>query len=531
MRRAARLWAWWCALPWRTACALAFAWTAAWSLAFHFIAFDATPHIPDGATYLFQAKIFAHGMLTAPAPPLPEFFTGGEMVLLDGRWFGKYPPGQALVLLPGVLLGAPGLMPALCAGAAAVGAGVLARRRAREAVARLTLLLAACSPFLLTQGGMYLAHVSGAALIVWWVIGMDELFGGPRGLLWALACGIAVGFAAWIRPYSALALATPVVAACVWRLVRPRPGDRLRVLTVGVGGALMVAGLLAYNARTTGNPLLFGQHVGKLAETSRLGFRPYPRHGGYVQYTPARAVRKTLIDLHWINLETLGPPFPVLLLAALAVVTRDEPRVRSLAWFPAALVGFYFFYYYSDNNHGPRMYLEALPFLAVLAAAGCLALARRTPLGPGTAALALALVVGVVIPWKMRLYGGNYAGLPDVTRPFTRDLHHALVFLDTNHVLAQQNHLLYLNDPTLDGDVVYARDLGPENVRLAARYPDRETYRLRYWVTGDMRHALIVGPTFSRIDPAAEAARAADHGPTQADAINAVLRGQQPEAP
>ena len=36
---------------------------------------------------------------------------------------------------------------------------------------------------------------------------------------------------------------------------------------------------------------------------------------------------------------------------------------------------------------------------------------------------------------------------------------------------------LYLNRPSLDGDIVWARDLGPWNAALFARYPDRKLYR------------------------------------------------------
>lgn len=522
-----RLWAWWCALPWRTCCLIAFLWTLAWSLAFGLVVFDRTPHIPDGATYLFQAKVFASGRLVAPRPALPEFFTGGEMVLTDTAWFGKYPPGQSLVLVPGVLIGAPWLMPALCAACAAVGAGVLARRWTTESVARLTLLFAGSSPFLLTHGGMYLAHVSGAAVFVWWVVLLDRVFSERWGLGWALAGGVAIGFLFWIRPFSAVALAAPAMLFCAWRLFRPRPGDRPRILALACAGLVMVAGLLAYNRATTGDPFLFGYHMGKFKETATIGFQPYPRHGGYVQYTPALAVRKTLIDLWWISTETLGLPFPVLALVVVALLPPADRRTRALALFPASLLVFQFFYYYSDNNHGPRMYLEAAPFLFILSAAGALRVAQRTPLRAGTCAFALALVWVVIMPWKMHTYGSNYAGLPNLARPFTRDLHHALLFLDTNHVMAQQNHILTLNTPTLDGDVVYARDRGPENVQLAQRYPDRDCYRLRYWITGSLTNAIVAGPTFAPYDPAGHAERAAAMAgqPRASDVLQAVLGG------
>lgn len=530
----ARAWARWCALPWRQCCALTFGWIALWSIGINAVVFERTPHIPDGATYLFQAKIFATGHFVAPPPPLPEFFTGGEMVLTDTAWFGKYPPGHSLVLLPGVLLGMPWLMPALCAGAAGVGAGVLARRWTDDPTARLTLLFAASSPFLLTHGGMYLAHVSGAAIVVWWVIMLDALFTEKRGVLWGVGCGLTVGFLLWVRPYTAVALAAPAMGFALWRLVRPAPGDRARIGAIVCGGLIMVAGLFAYNAVTTGDPMLFGYRVGVFEETSRLGFQPYPRHGGYVVYTTARAVRKTLIDLWWINSEVLGPHLPVIALGIVALLAIPNRRGRALALFPLALLLFQFFYYYSDNNHGPRMYLEAIPFVLALAAAGALHIAARTPLRSGVCALGLLLVWVVVMPLKMHKYGGNYAGLPDFSRRYTQHLENALVFLDTNHVLAQQNHLLYLNTPTLDGPVVYARSLGADNVRLAERYPDRAYYRLRYWIAGSLLRAEVVGPTFVPYDPAEHAARAAaaaaahEDEPRYRDVLRAVLRGETP---
>jgi hypothetical protein len=39
---------------------------------------------------------------------------------------------------------------------------------------------------------------------------------------------------------------------------------------------------------------------------------------------------------------------------------------------------------------------------------------------------------------------------------------------------------LYLNTPTLDGPIVWARELGEEDdARLARHYPDRPVYRYR----------------------------------------------------
>ena len=43
---------------------------------------------------------------------------------------------------------------------------------------------------------------------------------------------------------------------------------------------------------------------------------------------------------------------------------------------------------------------------------------------------------------------------------------------------------LYLNSPTLDSDIVWARDLGDHNAALFSRYPGRRFYRYAPEVDG-----------------------------------------------
>jgi hypothetical protein len=68
------------------------------------------PHVQDSLTYLFQAQTLAGGKLTAPAPPLtgPDetpHFRQEFLLVRDGRWFGKYPPGYPALLAIGVAAG------------------------------------------------------------------------------------------------------------------------------------------------------------------------------------------------------------------------------------------------------------------------------------------------------------------------------------------------------------------------------------------------------------------------------------------
>ena len=68
---------------------------------------------PDTVSYLFQAKLFSEGKLSVPAPPEHGFSSSPHINVLNGKWYSKYPFGNALMLMFGVFINAPWLIPAL----------------------------------------------------------------------------------------------------------------------------------------------------------------------------------------------------------------------------------------------------------------------------------------------------------------------------------------------------------------------------------------------------------------------------------
>ena len=73
---------------------------------------------PDTVSYLFQAKLFAEGKLSFPAPPEHGFSSSPHINIFNGKWYSKYPFGNALMLMFGVFINAPWLIPALATGGA-----------------------------------------------------------------------------------------------------------------------------------------------------------------------------------------------------------------------------------------------------------------------------------------------------------------------------------------------------------------------------------------------------------------------------
>src|SRR3990172_9524328 len=66
----------------------------------------------DEYAYLFQAKTFSNWKLSYPSPAHPEFFEAFH-ILTEPVYAAKYPPGHGFILVPGVLLGNPILLPLL----------------------------------------------------------------------------------------------------------------------------------------------------------------------------------------------------------------------------------------------------------------------------------------------------------------------------------------------------------------------------------------------------------------------------------
>ena len=110
---------------------------------------EGVPHVQDDAAYLWQAGIFAQGRAWAPEPPLPQFFEHAFVVITDGRWFAKYPPGWSLALAPGVWLGLPWLINPLCAGVTVALIYVIGRRLYGPLAGGWAALLTLTSPFFL----------------------------------------------------------------------------------------------------------------------------------------------------------------------------------------------------------------------------------------------------------------------------------------------------------------------------------------------------------------------------------------------
>jgi hypothetical protein len=446
------------------------------------IVFHASPRIDDEVSALFQARIFAHGAITLPLPPHPEFYE--EFCVLGakancGHWCTMYAPGWPLLLVSGVLAGLPWMVDPILGGFLVVMIAVLGVELFGLRAGRTAGLLALTSPFLTHMGATLMTHTATALLLVLFMWGMIRLLRTGRPVFGTIAGG-AWGMAFLCRPFTAL-----IVGVLIFLVVFVRPRRAWaarRGLGLALALALASAGMVAaWQYVTTGDPLKTG-YWAEMGERDRLGFSD--------DFTPWQAREYTEHRVQVVNQQLLGWPIPALWLVLLPFLLG---RARGKeAWLLAPLVGLlagYAFYWYFEWEIPGRYIFEAMPMLLILAARGLGILddveirVRRTV---NPAASAVLLISGILFSLTagyqahFRRFGPDYYDMEDILPGLLKEfhVHKALVFIEGKGYFATG---FMRNSLDLKGDIVFARDLGDSaDLRLMAHYQGRRYYRYMY---------------------------------------------------
>lgn len=490
---------------------------------------EGIPHIQDSVTYLFQAQTLTRGDLTAPAPPLagPEYsehFDQEFLLVRDGRWFGKYPPGYPAVLAAGVLAGGPWLVNPLLAALTIPLLFALAKilygegRPTTAGLMPCACLLLAMSPFFLVMSGSLMAHAAELFWTALFMVAWARAVGSGRRR-WAAAAGLAIGMLFLTRQFTALTVGLSFGVS--WPVFSRRPASRAPTTGAALHRAAhfrsavprlllfaapFVLALLGYQAAVTGDPFT----------DPRLLYWPYDRVGfgagsGEAQNVftfvttsagaaqqwaddPAQPPRGNSPSLGLYNLgrnvvalqESLfaWPPLFTLGFVWLAFLLRRPVAADwALLIMAAAVAGGYIGYWAAGIAYGPRYFYAALPALILLSGRGLSALAGATG-RRATGLLLLALVAYslVALPAHIDAYRGyNFVSREQRAAVEQAVNGPALVFVSVSETdWWEYGSFFSGNSPWLDGEFVYARDRGSAaNEALRAAFPGRAAYLWR----------------------------------------------------
>ncbi|MCB1102418.1 MAG: hypothetical protein KDL10_08640, partial [Kiritimatiellae bacterium] len=283
--------------------------------------FHRAPITSDETSYLFQAQAFLDGTVAREAPNLTiPFISRNSMLILDEEagWLSRYPPGHALWLLLGLLIGSPSIITAL---ACALGVGLLVRMAPALSVRGWVLAwVTLSSPYFLFMYGTLLSHTSGflaaAGLLACYLRWQTTSRPG-----WAALAGLCWSWIFLNRTYTALLIAIPFGIDALLALARKRTRQEL-IGTLSFAGcaAIGVLLILVYNKQATAEPFwmtyLYYNPSDNLGFGQRHHLNTFPKVPGYL-HTPARGLGFLRDNLVLLDQWLFG--FPGSLIAWLAL--------------------------------------------------------------------------------------------------------------------------------------------------------------------------------------------------------------------
>ncbi len=465
--------------------------TTATSLWIAVAVFEEIPHVEDEFANLWQAHVMAGGRIALPSPPESESFLVPFVVDHNGTRFGKYPPGWPATLAVGVAAGAPYWVNPLLAGFAVWLTYLFGRRLAGSLSGLLAAALTATSPMLLMLSGTLMPHMLSVVLTLAWMLAWFDLFLPRPGALFARArraipiavAGSSMGLLVLTRPVTAAAVAIPFVMHALFLLPRHRRHFGTDLAAIGLLAAALALILPLWQWALTGDPWLNPYTL--WWPYDRLGFGPGvgPLDVGHTLRQGWINTRQSLAA--WQH-DLFGWPFLSWLFLPLGLWAL---RRRADAWLAPAifpsLVVVYMAYWVGSWLLGSRYFVEALPALASISAAGMVwaggwAEGRvRGGRGRRLAATAVVLVlffvdVGLYLPARV----GGLRGLFGITRSALEafeevDSGRAVVIVHRAPAWHGYGNLLTLTAPFRGSELKLLYERGPEpDGRAAALFPE-----------------------------------------------------------
>ena len=433
------------------------------------------PNSGDEYAYLFQARTFASGRLWNEPPPLERFFTLNWILVKDGKWVSQYPPGWPGLLMLGSLLGFPEWMVNPILGSLSIVVLILLTQCLEgTTVALVAALMLATTPFFIFNAASYFPHVSvSLAALVLAYFGVRFRASGKA--IDALLMGGALGVIGLTRYYSSILFFGSLL---IFVLCTRPPKRLLMFLWICVGAVPCLSMLLLYNHAITGHAL---------QNTMQWGYVKLPTDsiGNFISMAFVRNAVNQIIE----NSKDLisFSSFIILVLYVISLLVKASKRDLQFYdfFFIAFVLGYTLFSFSAGNRYGPRYYYDAFPFLILTVVSGAHHIISSTKSHIARHVTVHALIITVMLSLCSLPFVGldTYKVIDERRDVFrlieTQGIRNAVVVLSngTGVLWPMSTDDLVRNGTAIGSAVIFAHDLGQENCKLQALFPERH-----FWV-------------------------------------------------
>ncbi|PYV44019.1 MAG: hypothetical protein DMG06_08295 [Acidobacteria bacterium] len=463
-----------------------------------------TPNMHDEYAYIFQAETFANGKLYYPPPVHPEFFDAFH-ILTEKIYASKYPPGHALILVPGLLLGVPMLMPLLLSMGSLMVLYFWVKEIKDQDFALISTGLLAISPLQIQMATSYLSHSTTLFFLLLFAYSLRNSFE-RRSLGYPVIAGIAIGIAFITRPLTAFAVASPFIFYFFFLAIRKaREGKKHGLKIISLMSLACFPFLIiffGYNTILMGSPLKFPwtEYTQRYMPADNFGFgltensrleqlspRKADFYQDYVQrlkrdYTFGGAIWQLLVERLPDTLRASDDSIGLVLFLPLAFSLPMAIYEKLMLWSVIFLFLAHFFYY----GGLPRYQFEAIPFIIYFIVRGTYALLKLLKKTDGN--LIRSFLVWHLLSGAIYVFSFKMLGEFNLKRDFTR-YHSAFRDLVNNagpepkviFVRYQPKHNYHFdlinNEPNLQASRnIFVLDLGGENQKLMRCFRGRSFF-------------------------------------------------------
>jgi 4-amino-4-deoxy-L-arabinose transferase-like glycosyltransferase len=458
--------------------------------------FHGIPRIDDGVGALFEARILAQSKVTLPLPPSAEFFytfgvLGAESNL--GHWCGMYPPGWPVLLMLGVIIGAPWIIAPILGALLSITIITLGTEIFDTRTGKIAGLLSIFSPFMLVLSGLHLSHVPTGLFCALCLLSLLKML---RTNKWqyGIMAGLTIGMALLCRPLTAAVMGAVFGGLLLFqpkKILRNIPG----IIAAAVALSICVGIYLLFQYTITGDPFTAGHTIGM----NVLG------KYGFVQLSPTRihtiaiGMSHTILRIQALNNKVLGWLFPSMIIAIIPFLFgRRKIRYLLLLLPTLALLCVYCGFWYFEGYFPARYIFSAVPLLFILCARCLILIGRATRSAShhlqcsykAFIYINIIFMLAISIPDHFERYNSHFG---DVEENLTKTISfygvtNAIVFMDSLHIERGSHEDLndyyatgfMLNDLALKNDIIYVRNSREQNYKIVKDFSDRNFYLYRY---------------------------------------------------
>lgn len=449
---------------------------------------EGIPHVPDSAAYLFMAKLFAQGKITGTITVPPEHFNffPGILNVNNGNWLFQYSFGHPLVLLPGVVLGFPNIIPPITGSLFLLFLFLTGKEVYDTRSAIFIIILPLLSPFFLENASEFMSHNTAALFLI---LGLYLLILNVKkgGQSYALLSGISLGWMFNIRPLSALPFIA-IFTGIIFLLKKRNKKNTLIFFILGI--SLFFFLWLFYNYLTTGS-IFISQYYSQSNNLFDI------KNDNFVSFFMQRWDNILILFNSYVPM-LFNLPLEIIIIPFLIPFLFKKNLWNNIFLVSIVSIPYvYFFYNGTFIMYGPRFWYETLPFVVLLIGRGISLLHELRP------RVVLALCIFFALISLSRLIGIIPVKDPDFFSPVSLTHLKTFNYTDGRILLLTEksnitNAVVFVKDtckgqwwcygsvfpqnsPDLNSNIVYAKDLGTQkNSELIKYYKNRSYYIIDY---------------------------------------------------